>query len=158
MVGYGCATADTGLIELGADGAEVARAIGKALADAGRQPEEVGYINAHGNATVASDATEAAGITLALGACVGRVPVSSTKSMMGHTMAASGTIEAVISLAALSNQTIPPTINYTESDPACDLDVVAGAARPHPFDLALSISRGLGGHCVVLALAAAEDS
>ncbi len=158
VVGYGCATSDTGLIELGADGSEVARAIGQALADAGRQPEEVGYINAHGNSTVASDATEAAGITLALGAGVGRVPVSSTKSMMGHTMAASGTIEAVISLAALSNQTVPPTINYTESDPACDLDVVAGAARTHPFDLALSISRGLGGHCVVLALAAAEDS
>ena len=78
--------------------------------------------------------------------------------MMGHTMAASGTIEAILTLASLRDQIVPPTLNYTEPDPACDIDVVAGAARPHPFDLALSISRGVGGHCVVLALAAPEDA
>ncbi|MFQ5892783.1 MAG: beta-ketoacyl-[acyl-carrier-protein] synthase family protein, partial [Nitrospinota bacterium] len=158
MVGYGCATADAGLIELRSDGAEVAQAIREALADADRQPEDVGYINAHGNATVASDATEAAGIRRALGTHAAHVPVSSTKSMMGHTMAASGTIEAVLALAALRDQIVPPTINYTEPDPACDLDVVPGTARPHGCDLALSISRGVGGHCVVVALAAPEDA
>jgi 3-oxoacyl-[acyl-carrier-protein] synthase II len=158
VVGYGCATAETGLIELDSEGAEVAHAISEALADAGRQPQDVGHINAHGNATVASDATEAAGIKMSLGDHAARVPVSSTKSMMGHTMAASGTIEAVITLASLSDQIVPPTINYNEPDPACDIDVVAGAARPHTFDLALSISRGVGGHCVVLALAAPEDA
>ncbi|MFQ5893534.1 MAG: beta-ketoacyl-[acyl-carrier-protein] synthase family protein [Nitrospinota bacterium] len=157
LVGYGCATADAGLIELRSDGAEVAQAIREALADAGRQPEDVGYINAHGNATVASDATEAAGIKRALGSHAARVPVSSTKSMMGHTMAASGTIEAVLTLASLRDQIVPATLNYTEPDPACDIDVVAEDARPHSFELALSISRGVGGHCVVLALAAPED-
>ncbi len=158
VVGYGCATTDTGLIELHSEGAEVTQSIREALADAGRQPQDVGYINAHGNATVASDATEATGIKRALGTHAARVPVSSTKSMMGHTMAASGTIEAILTLASLRDQIVPPTLNYTEPDPACDIDVVAGAARPHPFDLALSISRGVGGHCVVLALAAPEDA
>lgn len=157
VAGYGYGTAAMGLLDLRSDGAEVAQAITSALADAGLPPEAVGYINAHGNATVASDATETTGIKRALGDHARRVPVSSTKSMMGHTMAASGSIEAIISLAALQDQKVPPTINYSEPDPACDLDVVAGKARPHSFEVALSICRGVGGHCVVVALAAAED-
>jgi 3-oxoacyl-[acyl-carrier-protein] synthase II len=158
VVGYGCATSAIGLVDLRPDGDEVAQAMRQALADAGRQPEDVGYISAHGNATVASDATEAFGIKRALGACAQRVPISSTKSMMGHTMAASGSIEAVLTLAALRDQKLPPTINYTDRDPDCDLDVVAGRARSHSFGLALSTCRGLGGHCVVLAFAAPEDA
>lgn len=157
VVGYGCAAAATGLLDLRPDGAEVAQAILAALADAGRPPEAVGHINAHGNATVASDATEAAGIKQALGPHADRVLVSSTKSLMGHTMAASGIIEANLTLAALRSQVVPPTINYAEPDPACDLNIVANSARPHAFDLALSICRGVGGHCTVVALTPPED-
>lgn len=158
VVGYGCGTAALGLIDLRTDGAEVTQAISSALEDADRSPDEVGYINAHGNATQASDSTETTGIKRALGSHASRVPVSSTKSMMGHTMAASGAIEAILTLAALRDKTVPPTINYTEPDPACDLDVVPGKARPHDFGLALSICRGVGGHCVALALASPEDA
>ncbi len=158
VVGYGCGTATTGLIDLRPDGAEVAHAIQTALADADRPAEAVGYINAHGNATQASDATEAAGIRRALGGHAGHVAVSSTKSLMGHTMAASGSIEAILTLSALRDQKVPPTLNYDEPDPACDLDVVAGESRAVSFDLALSVCRGVGGHCVVVALAAAEDA
>jgi 3-oxoacyl-(acyl-carrier-protein) synthase len=157
VVGYGNASSAMSLLDLRPDGAEVAHAILAALADAGRPPESVGLIVAHGNATPASDATEAAGIRRALGPHASRIPVTSIKSMMGHTMAACGAIEAILALAALRDQKIPPTLNYREPDPACGLQVVAGSARPHSFDLALSICRGVGGLATVLALAPPKE-
>ena len=94
------------------------------------QPHDIGYINAHGTATLANDATETAAIRQVFGAHADRLAVSSTKSMHGHTLGAAGAIEAAATLLALHHGILPPTANFTEPDPACDLDVIPNTARP----------------------------
>ncbi len=121
-----------------------------ALRDAGLPPDEIGYVNAHGTSTPENDRMEA----LALHQVFGEVcpPISSTKSMLGHTLSAAGAIEAVICLLALRDQMLPPTINQTDTDMALGLDVVPDVARAHGFRAALSNSFGFGGQnvCVVV--------
>jgi nodulation protein E len=129
-----------------------ARAMRMALADAGLSPADVGYINAHGTGTRANDPTETAAIHLALGADAKRIPVSSTKSMHGHAMGASGAIELAGALLCLNRETIPPTINLQTPDPECDLDYVPNEARRARVGTFLSNSFGFGGLNAVLAV------
>lgn len=133
-------------------GAGAAKAMRAAVDDAGLANEDVGYINAHGTSTEANDATETAAIKIALGDHAYRVPVSSTKSMTGHLLGGAGAAEAIISIMALREQVLPPTINYTTPDPECDLDYVPNEPREASFDHAMSNSFGFGGHNVSLIL------
>ena len=148
VVGFGM-TSDAGhLTDPSADGA--ARAIRLALADL--RPNEVGYINAHGTGTRANDATETMAIKSVFGDHALRVPISSTKSLHGHAMGASGAIEMVSSLVALNDGFVPPTINLRTPDPACDLDYVPNVARDARVPLFLSNSFGFGGMNGVVAV------
>ena len=131
-------------------GMGAARAMSTALADADLSPSDLGYINAHGTSTPANDGTETAAIRIALGDDAEAVPVSSTKSMTGHTLGAAGAVEAVACLLALRDQVLPPTINYETPDPECDLDYVPNEARDGSLSHAMSNSFGFGGHNVSL--------
>jgi 3-oxoacyl-[acyl-carrier-protein] synthase II len=128
-----------------------AEAMRLALADAGLPAEAVDYVNAHGTSTPANDSNETAAIKAALGEHAHRIPVSSTKSMTGHLLGGSGGIEAVAAVLAIGHNLVPPTINYHDPDPACDLDVVPNQAREHSLNVVLSNSFGFGGHNVCLA-------
>lgn len=128
-----------------------ARAMALALQDGKLNPEDVDYVNAHGTSTPANDSNETAAIKTALGARAQRIPVSSTKSMTGHLLGGSGGIEAVACTLAIRHGLIPPTINYQNPDPACDLDVVPNRAREQTIECVLSNSFGFGGHNVCLA-------
>ena len=132
-----------------------AKAIKAALRDAGISPAEVAYVNAHGTSTTLNDRSETAALKRALGEFAGRIPVSSTKSAIGHTLGASGAIEAVAMLLALRDRIAPPTLGWEEPEEGLDLDYVPGSARP--LDLAhdaigISNSFGFGGHNVTLCL------
>jgi nodulation protein E len=130
----------------------IARAIRAALDDARLRPEQVDYINAHGTATPQNDPVETAAIRQVFGAQADKLAVSSTKSLHGHTLGAASAIELVAAVVALQEQCAPPTANYLEPDPECDLDYVPNAARPLPMACALSHSFAFGGLNVVLAL------
>ena len=156
MAGYG-QTADAHHITApSAGGMIAAKAMRKALADAGMQPEDVDYISAHGTATPMNDSTETAAIKTALGDHAYNIPISSTKSMTGHIMAATGAIEAVFCVLAIRDQMVPPTINYETPDPECDLDYVPNHSRPHPVSVCLNNAFGFGGHNAVLVIKAFE--
>jgi 3-oxoacyl-[acyl-carrier-protein] synthase II len=133
-----------------ADGAF--RAMRMAMRNAGITPEQVDYINAHGTSTPYNDRLETLAIKRALGEAAYKTKVSSTKSMIGHTLGAAGAIEALICLLAIRDGKLPPTINYVTPDPDCDLDYVPNTAQDHKVDIALSNSFGFGGHNVCLAL------
>ncbi|PWH13668.1 MAG: beta-ketoacyl-[acyl-carrier-protein] synthase II [Anaerolineae bacterium] len=152
LAGYG-ATADafhvTAPDENGAGGAA---AIRLALAAAGANPEDVGYINAHGTATPLNDVAETKAIKAAFGQQAYNIPVSSTKSMTGHMMGATGALEAIFCVQAVREGIIPPTIHYQTPDPECDLDYVPNTARQVNVELALSNAFGFGGHNAVLAV------
>ena len=122
-----------------------AKAIEWALADAGLRKEAVQYVNAHGTGTPVNDATETAAIRKVFGPCADRLLVSSTKSMHGHTLGAAGAIEAVATILAMRHQLVPPTANFNERDPACDLDVVPNGSRAAVVEYAISNSFAFGG-------------
>jgi 3-oxoacyl-[acyl-carrier-protein] synthase II len=150
LVGYG-ATADAHHItEPAPGGAGLARAMKRALEKARLTPDDVSYINAHGTATVLNDRNETAAVKTIFGAQT-KVPISSTKSMIGHTLGAAGGIEAAIAVLATHHNTMPPTINLTHPDPECDLDYIPLTAREGKVSVALSNSMGFGGHNAVLA-------
>jgi beta-ketoacyl-acyl-carrier-protein synthase II len=150
VVGYGQTTDAYHITAPAEGGTGAARAIGKALADAGLPPEAVDYISAHGTATPLNDASETAAIKRALGEQAYKVAVSSTKSMTGHIMGATGAIESVFCTLAIRDQVVPPTINYETPDPACDLDYVPNEARPRNVRVCLNHAFGFGGHNAVL--------
>ncbi|MBV8526707.1 MAG: beta-ketoacyl-ACP synthase II [Candidatus Dormibacteraeota bacterium] len=153
ITGYG-ATADAGHItQPNEDGDGARRSIVRALQRAGREPEEVGYINAHGTSTQLNDAAETRAVHAALGEAAQTIPMSSTKSMHGHLLGAAGAIEAVITVCAIQDQFVPPTINLDEPDPECDLDYVPHRGRNARIDFALSTSFGFGGHNVCVGFA-----
>jgi 3-oxoacyl-[acyl-carrier-protein] synthase II len=150
MIGYAM-TCDAYHITSPVPGGEgAARAIQLALKDAGVTPEQVSYINAHGTSTPANDSTETAAIKTALGDHAHKVAISSTKSMTGHLLGGSGGIEAVATAMAVAHDQVPPTINLTDPDPACDLDYIANQSRKLPVEVAMSNSFGFGGHNVTL--------
>jgi 3-oxoacyl-(acyl-carrier-protein) synthase len=122
------------------------------LQDAGVEPEAVDYINAHAASTPLGDATETYAIKNLFGERAYKIPVSSTKGMLGHSFGATGAVEAMVCVKAIETGLIPPTINYDTPDPACDLDYVPNKARRHPVNIALSNSFGLGGQnsCLLL--------
>lgn len=130
-----------------------ARSMTDALSMAGESAESVGYVNAHGTGTPLNDPAETHAIRLALGESAERVPVSSTKSMTGHMLGAAGALETAVAALAVSTGRIPPTINVSEQDPACDLDVVIDGSREIPgLKVALSNSFAFGGHNACIAL------
>ncbi len=134
------------------DGVGGARAIRLALNYAGVNPDEVSYINAHGTATPLNDAAETLAIKAAFGEMAYNTPVSSTKSMTGHMMGATGALEAIFCVQAIRDNVVPPTINYQTPDPECDLDYIPNQAREIPVRIAVSNAFGFGGHNAVLVI------
>jgi 3-oxoacyl-[acyl-carrier-protein] synthase II len=158
--GYGSSSDAHHLTAPRADGAGQSAAMLGALADAGAAPGEVDYVNAHGTSTPLNDRAETLAIKLALGEHAGRIPVSSTKSAIGHLLGAAGAVEAVATLLALRDRLAPPTLGFGEREEGMDLDYVPDTARPLAGSadrpaLALSNSFGFGGHNSVLCLEAA---
>ncbi|MFZ5912528.1 MAG: beta-ketoacyl-ACP synthase II [Chloroflexota bacterium] len=134
------------------NGAGAALSMRYALKDAGLQPADIGYINAHGTSTPLNDKSETAAIKTVFGEQAYKIPVSSTKSMTGHLLGASGALEAVVCAKVLQENTLPPTINYETPDPACNLDYVPNQARKASPDNVMSNSFGFGGHNATLIL------
>ncbi len=150
LVGYGC-TGDAHHITMPApEGDGARRAMEAAIKDSGLDKSEIGYINAHGTSTEYNDKFETMAIKAVFGDRAYSVPVSSTKSMTGHLLGAAGGIEAIVSVLALHDQKIPPTINLDTPDPDCDLDYVPNEAREGKIEAVMSNSFGFGGHNAVL--------
>ncbi|MDY6917464.1 MAG: beta-ketoacyl-ACP synthase II [Chloroflexota bacterium] len=146
IVGYGASADAFHVTQPAEHGEGGARAMKMALRKAGLQPEEVDYINAHGTSTPLNDVNETAAIKTVFGEHAYRIPVSSTKSMMGHLLGAAGSTEAAICVLAIQNGIVPPTTNLTFPDPDCDLDYVPNVARKAKVDVAVSNSFGFVGH------------
>ena len=151
IVGYGTTCDAHHITSPTPGGVGGAAAMRLALDDAGLNAESIDYVNAHGTSTPANDSNETAAIKSALGHRASSIPVSSTKSMTGHLLGGSGGIEAVACVLALQHNVVLPTINYSNPDPDCDLDVVPNTAREHTLGTVLSNSFGFGGHNVCLA-------
>ncbi|MFM9905727.1 MAG: beta-ketoacyl-[acyl-carrier-protein] synthase family protein [Pyrinomonadaceae bacterium] len=134
-----------------------AKAMRLALRDGGLEPEQIGYLNAHGTATQANDAMESEAIRLVFGKQADRVAVSSTKSMHGHTLGAAGAIESAATILALHHKILPPTANFNEPDPECNVDVIANEARHEAVDAAMSNSFAFGGLNAVLTFKSWQD-
>jgi 3-oxoacyl-[acyl-carrier-protein] synthase II len=135
------------------DGKPIVGCMRNALDDAGLKPEAIDYINAHGTGTPENDKMECQCVCTVFGERAKTIPISSNKSMIGHTLSAAGAIEAVVTLMTLEHQRIPPTINYNIPDPAITLDVVPNVARDARIERAISNSFGFGGQNVTLVLA-----
>jgi 3-oxoacyl-[acyl-carrier-protein] synthase II len=152
VLGYGASNDAHHMAQPEPEATGVAAMMRAALQRAGVEPTRVGYINAHGTSTPLGDAAETRAIKDVFGEHAHNLAVSSTKSMMGHTFGAAGAIEAIMCVLALRDGKLPPTINYREPDPECDLDYVPNEARAKTVDVALSNAMGLGGHngCVLL--------
>ena len=152
VLGYGASNDAHHLAQPEPEAEGVAAMMRVALERAGVVPERVGYLNAHGTATPLGDLAETKAIKSVFGDHAYKLAVSSTKSMMGHTFGAAGSIEAIMCILALRDGVLPPTINYRTPDPECDLDYVPNEARRVQVDVALSNAMGLGGHngCVLL--------
>jgi len=145
LVGYGKSADANHMTAPVEDGSGAARCMNNALKNAGLNPDQIDYINAHGTSTPLGDLAETKAVKLALGAHSSRVMVSSSKSMTGHLLGAAGGIEAVFSALAIARQVVPPTINLGEPDEGCDLDYVPNTAREAKVNVALSNSFGFGG-------------
>jgi 3-oxoacyl-[acyl-carrier-protein] synthase II len=150
MIGFGQSADAFHITAPSEDGSGAALAMRRALASAGVAPEEVGYINAHGTSTPQGDISETRAIKLTFGEHASQLAVSSTKSMVGHLFGAAGAIEAVATVLAVRDGLLPPTINQTDPDPACDLDYVPNQARKADVEVALSNGFGFGGHNAVI--------
>jgi 3-oxoacyl-[acyl-carrier-protein] synthase II len=153
LLGYGLSSDAAHVTEPDPSGSNPARAMKMAFSDAGIEPEDVDYINAHGTSTPLGDASETKVIKLALGdENAAKTPVSSTKGATGHCLGASGAVEAIFTTLAVDTNTLPPTINYETLDPECDLDYIPNEARQAEVKVAVSNSFGFGGHnaCIVL--------
>ena len=146
MIGYG-ATADAyHITQPGPEGEGGARAMNMALGKANIVPEEIDYINAHGTSTPMNDKFETMAMKSVFGEHAYNIPISSTKSMTGHLLGASGALEAAITVMALKNQIVPPTINLKNQDPDCDLNYTPGSSKQSAIGTAMSNSFGFGGH------------
>jgi 3-oxoacyl-[acyl-carrier-protein] synthase II len=157
LVGFGVSSDGFHITEPNPTGAGQARAVRAALADGGLEPSDVDYVNAHASSTGIGDVVETAAIKLALGEEAARsVAVSSIKGATGHCLGAAGAVEAAVTVLAVRDDVVPPTINYATTDPVCDLDYVPNHARQMPVRVAVSNSFGFGGHNAVLVFAKAQ--
>ncbi len=156
VLGYGLSSDGNHQFQPDDDGAGAARAISAALRDAGLSPSDIDYVNAHGTSTPLNDASETRAIKRALGDDAYRVPISSTKSMIGHALGGAGAMEAIASIQTIHTGVIHPTINYTTPDPDCDLDYVPNESRRAPVRTVLSNSFGFGGQNACLLFGAME--
>jgi 3-oxoacyl-[acyl-carrier-protein] synthase II len=153
LIGYGVSSDASHVSDPDPTGENPARAIRMAFADAGIQPDDVGYVNAHGTSTPAGDRGETRVLKLALGPDKARrTPISSTKGATGHSLGAAGAVEAVFTVLALQRGVLPPTINQITPDPECDLDYIPNEARAEEVEIGVSNAFGFGGHntCIVL--------
>ncbi|MFE2414307.1 beta-ketoacyl-[acyl-carrier-protein] synthase family protein [Kitasatospora sp. NPDC059408] len=158
VAGFGSRSNAYHMTGLRSDGAEMAEAIRVALTEARLLPEQVDYVNAHGSSTKQNDRHETAAFKTSLGAHAHRVPVSSIKSMIGHSLGAIGALELVASVLAMEYGLVPPTANLHEPDPLCDLDYVPNTAREARVDSVLSVGSGFGGFQSAVVLARPERS
>lgn len=152
IVGYGATCDAYHMTAPSPDGEGAANAMLMAMNEAGINPSDVGYINAHGTSTPANDSSETTAIKRALGDAAKNVLISSTKSMTGHLLGATGAVEAIICAKALEDGFVPPTIGYSEKDEECDLDYVPNVGRKADIKYVLSNTLGFGGHNAVLCL------
>jgi 3-oxoacyl-[acyl-carrier-protein] synthase II len=154
LLGYGMSADASHMTEPDPTGASPARSMKMAIEDAHVLPEEIGYVNAHATSTPLGDSAETRVLKIALGEeHARRTPISSTKGATGHTFGAAGAIEAIFTTLALRDRVLPPTINYDEADPDCDLDYIPNEARPAPdLEVAASNSFGFGGHNATIVL------
>ncbi len=157
VLGYAATSDAHHVTEPAPGGAGLARAMRKALAKANVRPDEVEYINAHGTSTPFNDRDETTAIHTVFGEHARHLAVSSTKSMTGHMMGAAGGVEIAVTALALNDGCLPPTINYENPDPACDLDYVPNTARHKDIRIAMSNSMGFGGHNAVVVLGKADN-
>jgi 3-oxoacyl-[acyl-carrier-protein] synthase II len=151
LAGYGSTSDAFHVTEPAPEGQSAAKAVKRTLKTAGLEPADIDYINAHGTSTPLNDKLETKALKLALGEIAYKIPVSSTKSMTGHLLGAGGAVEAAMCVMALRDGFIPPTMNYENPDPECDLDVVPNTSRKKDLRAVLSTSFGFGGHNSVLA-------
>ncbi len=154
LVGYSSTSDSFHITAPAEDGAGGAAAMANAIEMAGVAPDQVDYINAHGTATPLNDLSETRAIKAAFGEVAYDIPISSTKSMTGHMMGATGALEAIFCMLAIRDDVIPPTIHYSTPDPECDLDYVPNEARQGKVNVAISNAFGFGGHNAVLAFQA----
>jgi 3-oxoacyl-[acyl-carrier-protein] synthase II len=158
LLGYGVSSDAQHITEPDPTGKNPARSMTMAFGDAGIEPEEIDYVNAHGTSTPLGDASETRVLKLALGEENARkTPVSSTKGATGHCLGAAGAVEAMFCVLAVENGVLPPTINYEEPDPACDLDYIPNEARKADVRTAVSNSFGFGGHNATIVVRRFED-
>lgn len=150
LIGYGMSADASHITEPSPGGEGAARAMLDALCQARVRPEEIGYLNAHGTSTQVGDIAETQAIKRVFGGYAPRVPISSTKSMTGHLLGAAGAVEAIVCVKAMQEGFLPPTINYENPDPACDLDYIPNVGRSQEVAVAMSNSFGFGGHNVSL--------
>ncbi len=152
IVGYGSTADAFRLTDSHDEGRGAIACMKDALADAGLSPDQIDYVNAHGTSTAVNDSVETLAIKRTFGEGAYNLPISSTKSMMGHLIAAAGSVEAIVCLLAIRDGILPPTINLENPDPECDLDYVPNKARRKHVDVALSNSFGFGGQNITLIL------
>lgn len=158
LAGYGATDDAHHITQPAPGGLGAIRAMRRCIEDAGITPEDVDYINAHGTSTPFNDKTETAAIKEVFGDHASKLKISSTKSMTGHLLGASGGIEAVAAVLAIQNAVIPPTINYTREDPECDLDYVPNTAQKHDVNVVISNTFGFGGHNGVICIRKWSDT
>ena len=157
VIGY--ATTNDAFHQVAPDetGEAPARAVSLAIKDAGLEPKDIDYVNAHGTSTQLNDAGETKALKIALGEHARKVAISSTKSMIGHLLGAAGAVEAIATLLTINRGIIHPTINYENPDPSCDLDYVPNTARRQDVNVAISNGFGFGGHNAVVVLTRFEE-
>src|SRR5262249_5426759 len=153
MIGYGMSADGSHITAPDPDGAGAAKSMANALHDAELNPSDIQYINPHGTSTPLGDVAETKAMKRVYGDDVKRIPVSSTKSQIGHLLGASGSVELIVTLLAIQSGVLPPTINYHRPDPDCDLDYVPNSARDAKIRCAMSNSFGFGGHNTSLIVA-----
>jgi 3-oxoacyl-[acyl-carrier-protein] synthase II len=146
LAGYGATSDAFHITQPDENGEGAARAMRRALAQAGLEPDDIDYVNAHGTSTPMNDKLETLAVKKVFTEYAYALPISSTKSALGHQLGAAGAVEAAICVLALQNGIIPPTINYETPDPDCDLDYVPNVARSAALDAVMSNSLGFGGH------------
>jgi 3-oxoacyl-[acyl-carrier-protein] synthase II len=158
ILGYGSTADAYRITDIHPEGRGAIACMRLAIQDAGLNPSDIHYVNAHGTSTEVNDKVETVACKQVFGENAMKVPVSSTKSMMGHLIAAAGVTELIVCLMAIRDNVLPPTINYENPDPECDLDYIPNEARPARCDFALNNSFGFGGQNITICVGRFRDN